>query len=216
MPPAPPRRRSRPPPAGAPPRTGRGPAALLALLERVENTDPQTARATVRRLLGEGSPVLPGFFERVEAYREVLPDAGKALFIKIEDAAVKARIGELPVAVLTDEARAGLEPLPEGGFPPARVVRLSAEGAVKQVVRHPDLTLDDYRRLPDVIEGGAVITEPSGRHLTLFLGDREGHHYKAAIKQTVNNEIFLTNFQRIHEKDVGRAKRRATRPPPRW
>lgn len=195
---------------------GRGPAALLALLEWVENADPETARATVRRALGERSPVPAGFFERVEAYRRVLPDAGKALFVRIEDAAVKARIGELPVAVMTDEARASLEPLPTGGFPPARVVRLSAESAVKQVIRHPDLTLDDYRRLPDVIEGGAVITEPSGRHLTLFLEMDTGHRYKAAIKQTVNNEIFLTNFQKIHEKDVRRAKRRATRPPPRW
>ena len=192
---------------------GRGPAALLALLEWVENADPETARATVRRLLGEGSPVLPAFFERVMAYRRVQPTVAKALFVRIEDAAVKAQIGELPVAILTDEARASLEPPPGARFPPARMVRLSAESAVKQVMHHRDLTLDDYRRLPDVVEEGAVIAEPTGRHLAFFLEMDEGHRYKAAIKQTENDEIFLTTFQRIHEKDVPRARRRAVRPP---
>lgn len=193
---------------------GRGPAALLALLERVENTDPETARATVRRLLGEGSPVPAGFFERVEAYREAHPDAG-ASFVRIEDAAVKARIGELPVAVLTDEARADLRLLSAARFPPIRVVRLSAESALKQVTHHRDLTLDDYRRLPVVIEEGAVVAEPSGRYLTFFLVD-DHHRYKAAIEQTENDELFLTTFQRIHEKDVPRAKRRAARHPTLW
>lgn len=193
----------------------RGPAALLALLERVENTDPETARATVRQLLGEGSPVLPGFFERVEAYREAHPDAGRASFVRIEDAAAKARIGELPVAVLTDEARADLRLLSAARFPPVRVVRLSAESALKQVTHHRDLTLDDYRRLPVVVEEGAVVAEPSGRYLTFFLVD-DHHRYKAAIKQTENDELFLTTFQRIHEKDVPRAKRRAARHPALW
>lgn len=195
---------------------GRGPAALLALLEWVENADPETARATVRRALGERSPVLPAFFERVMAYREAHPDAGRELFVRIEDAAVKARIGELPTAVLTDDARASLRLLPAARFPPIRVVRLSAESALKQVMHHRDLMLDDYRRLPDVIEGGAVIAEPSGRYLTFFLEMDEGHHYKAAIKQTENDELFLTTFQRIHEKDVSRAKRRAARHPALW
>ena len=189
-----------------------GPAALLALLEWVENADPETARATVRRALGEGSPVLPAFFERVEAYREAGPVTPKALFVRIEDAAVKTRIGALPVGVLTERTRACLRP-PPAGSPPARVARLSAESALKQVMHHGDLTLDDYRRLPDVIEGGAVVAEPTGRHLAFFLAVDEHHCYKATIKQTTNNELFLVNFQRIHEKDVPRARRRAARPP---
>lgn len=216
MPPGMPRRTGRPPAAGAPPEMGRGPAALRALLERAENADPETARATVRRLLGEGSPVLPGFFERVEAYRRAHPTVAKALFVRIEDAAAKAWIGDLPVGVLTEAARASLTLPPGGGFPPARVVRVSAESAVKQVMRHTDLTLDDYRRLPDVIEEGVMTAEPSGRHLVFFLDMDEHYRYKAAIKQTGNNELFLTNFQKVHEKDVPRAKRRAARPPARW
>lgn len=195
---------------------GKGSATLRALFERVEHADPETARAIVHRALDERNPVLAEFFERVEAYREAGPAAPKALFVRIEDAAARAWIGNLPVAVLTKRARDSLRPPPAGMFPPARVARLSAESALKQVMHHGDLTLDDYRRLPEVIEQGAMIAEASGRHLAFFLEVDEHDRYKAAIKQTGNNEIFLTNFQRIHEKDVPRARRRAARPPARW
>ena len=100
-------------------------------------------------------------------------------------------------------------------------MRLSPESALKQVINHPDLTTGDYRLLPEVIRRGRMLREADGRHLAFFLGIDHRHSYKAVVKRTSNNELFLTTFQKIRNTDVPRAERRSAeknakgRPTPR-
>lgn len=122
--------------------------------------------------------------------------------------AVKAAIGQIPAAVLSVMARTALTPMPGLSAVPTRLVQLSAESAVKQVINHSDLTTADYRRLPDLIGHGAVSAFNDGRHLTV-LREFDGVLYLAVVKQTAVNELFLKSFHKIGKRDVPRALRRS-------
>lgn len=79
-----------------------------------------------------------------------------------------------------------------------RAVLLSAETIEKQKVEHPELTLDDYLRLPNLILRGLAhenrssqirfIVQPSGAERGLM----------SVIKRTRNgNEIFAVTFHHL-------------------
>ena len=154
---------------------------------------------------------MDAFLARALAYcRRVFPTpVNRVDFVRIEDEADRRRIGGFPVSTLDDRARSALRPPPNDRWQPNRLVWLSAENGVKQVINHGDLTAADYRRLPEVIERGEMVREADGRHLAFFLEIGPDYSYKAVVKQTANNEIFLTTFQKIRNEDVPRAKRRS-------
>ena len=184
---------------------------LVEWVEReIERVGAEAAEAMLRSLL-EG-PALPDFLAEVAAYRSrAFPAAvTRVLFVKIRNDAVKDRLGHLPVAILND--RAGMAP--PLSRRPAATVRLSPESAVKQVINHSDLRTEDYRRLPEVIRRGRMLREADGRHLAFFREIDDRHSYKAVVKRTSNNEVFLTTFQKIRNSDVARAERRSTRRKP--
>ena len=190
---------------------GRRGTLLVEWIEReIVRAGLAAAEATLRSLL-EG-PVLPDFLAEVAVYRHrAFPAAvTRVLFVKIRDDAVKDRLGHFPVAILND--RAGMAP--PLSRRPAATVRLSPESAVKQVINHSDLRTEDYRRLPEVIRRGRMLREADGRHLAFFREIDHRHSYKAVVKRTSNNEVFLTTFQKIRNSDVARAERRSTRKEP--
>ena len=187
-----------------------GGTRLVERLEReIAGAGPEAAEAALRSLL-EG-PTLPDFLAEVTAYRRrAFPATVKQVRrVEIQDETVKRRIGEIPISTLRDHALGA----PEHAFyclaRPPRVVRLSAESAVKQVINHPDLTTEDYRRLPEVIRRGRKLREPEGHHLAFFLEIDSRYSYKAVVKRTSNDEVFLTTFQKIGNSDVPRAERRS-------
>lgn len=205
---------------GDPGDSGRGPGREQAgeargtrLVQRFEReiagAGVEAAEAALRSFL-EG-PTLPDFLAEVTAYRRRAFPATvtRVVFVKIRDEALKDRIGHLPMALLNDGATATSGPLPNRWPGPLRVVRLSPESAVKQVINHPDLTTEDYRRLPAVIRHGRMCREPDGRHLAFFLEMDSRYSYKAVVKRTANDEVFLTTFQKIGNSDVPRAERRS-------
>ena len=73
------------------------------------------------------------------------------------------------------------------------MVRLSAESAVKRAAHHSELRISDYRLLPELIENGEFFRGRRGDHL-LFFHKSGGRWYQAVVKQTRNNELFLTTF----------------------
>ena len=181
--------------------------------EALERADLECVPAQVRSVLE--SPELDAFLARALAYRRrVFPTpVNRVDFVRIEDEADKHRIGEFPVSMLDDRARNALRPPPNDRRQPSRIVWLSAENCVKQVINHGDLDAADYRRLPVVIHSGEMVREADGRHVAFFLEVGPDYSYKAVVEQTVNNEIFLTTFQKIRNEDVPRAKRRSKRAP---
>lgn len=152
---------------------------------------------------------LDEFLRRAMAYaRQAVPPTVRRVSVVRLGTAVKTRIGQFPAAVLSDNARTALTPMSAVIAVPTRLVRLSAESAVKQVINHSDLTTADYRLLPDLIERGAVSANNDGRHVTV-LREFEGVLYLAVVKQTAANELFLKSFHKIGKRDVPRALRRS-------
>lgn len=193
---------------------GAAPGRLLRrICEEIEGLDPGAGIAAVREVLDESSPLLDEFFRQVRYYRDrVFAGVERVRSVRIEDQAVKDRIGDLPISFLGDRARHALPPLPGTKTKPARLVLLSPETAVKQLINHFDLTKRDYRCLPEVIEKGDVLRRDE--HNLAFIHDMNDRHaYFAFIKQTRNNEIFLTSFHKIGRRDRDRASRGLTSVP---
>lgn len=180
--------------------------ALIGWLDhRIGTEDEALARRVLRAVVA--GPLFDAFLAMVVDYRRRMfpPTVRRVKHIRIADPAVKNRIGEFPVAVISCRARSALDPWPGAASPVTRVVCLSAETAMKQVINHPDLTADHYRLLPNLIEEGYAVVE-DGRNLIFFrrFGPR---WYKAVVKQTARSELYLTTFRKANLNQVPSAAR---------
>lgn len=112
-----------------------------------------------------------------------------------------SRQPEVPVALLPDEAREALaSPAGEASIP-SRVVRLSTDTMLKQRANHSDLGAADYRRLPDLVERGVTIGRR--RRSLSFFGAFNGRWYRAVVKRTEKDELYLVTYHRV---DPGRLR----------
>lgn len=61
---------------------------------------------------------------------------------------------------------------------------------------HPELSIEEYRKLPDVIEGAQTILQDG--ELTLAFIETDGRTYQAVVKATQSGKrLFLTSFRRL-------------------
>lgn len=91
----------------------------------------------------------------------------------------------------------------------AREVRLSSDTMGKQRVNHSELTVEEYRLLPDIMKRGLVIKENKNNVLMFFF--HSGQWYRATVKRTADGEeLFLVSFHRAKAKDLRRLRRRGT------
>lgn len=162
--------------------------------------DYALARRRVRSIV-EG-PALDRFLRQVRAYRDRTypPEATRVpkVRMKAED---KARIGHLFVAALDDSARQVLPPPPGLGAKPTRLVRLSPETAVKQVLHHGELTTADYRRIPDLIEDERF--QKTGDRKLAFFGYYDGQWRRAIVKQATSaDELYLASYHKARPNQV--------------
>lgn len=85
-----------------------------------------------------------------------------------------------------------------------RRVDLSSDTMAKQAVRHPEITIEEYRQLPDLFRQGLVVEqEPGVIQLFGLLRDPDGSPrlYRAAAKRTASGEaLFLLSFHRAGER----------------
>ena len=174
---------------------------------RLDSAEETAWRATIRSTLH--GPDLDRFLAETWAYRyrAFPPEATRVRLVGIADEAFKDRVGTLPVAFLGDGACHTLE------WPAAsdldRVVRLSPETAVKQHLHHSDLTVAEWRRVPEVIERGEVLRAKRRHHLVFFREFDGRRLYRALVKLTSNNELFLATFHRARPHDLRAARRQA-------
>lgn len=107
--------------------------------------------------------------------------------------------GEFPVAVLnpTDKALLKTE---------NHVVVLSKQSIDKQLAKHPDVTLSDYRNVQSIIDNGEVYQLGEERLIYLKRGDLT---YRVALKKTKNglNNYLLSLFR----NDKGKPPKGAVR-----
>ena len=190
------------------------PGARRRRHEEIEDLDFPAAFERVREILDERDPLLYEFRAQVAAYGLEHPEWREQAPVAIPDPAVRDRIGEIPVAVVPDEARAGITPAPNTDSGVGRVVWLSPETALKQLkhedeTRRKPLRADHYRRLPEVIASGEW--EAIGdRHLA-FYHPIGGDWFRVIVKQTARNEVYLKTFHRCDRNRVPSKRRGANR-----
>lgn len=118
-------------------------------------------------------------------------------------AAEKARRpAPLPIALVSEDVRRAISA-------DSPVVVLSVDTVLKQLARHPELTVSDYRHIPDLVRHGEATVSVTGDSV-VFLRRFEEYWYKAAVKRTPT-KLYLTSFHRVRATDLRRAKRRAAR-----
>lgn len=158
--------------------------------------DPAAVRSWV-----EG-PRLARYLADVLLYRRAAfgPAVRRVKYVRIA-AADRARIGYFPIAVLCRPAQPAPDTPAGPGAAMARVVWLSPETAVKQVIHHDDLTVAEYRLLPEVIERGEAFEQHDRRRLVVFHQPEGGRLYRAIVKRTREGERFLTTFHRANHRD---------------
>lgn len=104
-------------------------------------------------------------------------------------------IGEFPVAVLKQADRVALDSR-------SQTVWLSRQTLDAHKSAHPEIGLEDYRKIPEILENGEVYKKGEARLVYLNQDDKI---YRAALKRTADKKenYYLTLFT----TDEGRAER---------
>jgi SPP1 gp7 family putative phage head morphogenesis protein len=107
--------------------------------------------------------------------------------------------GNFPVAVLSPEEKEVLGSK-------SQVVLLSSDTLKKQLSSHPDLTIEDYQKIPDIIANGEVYQQKEERLIYFF---KEGILYRASLKRTIDRlENYFLSLFKTNEKDFDRQIRK--------
>lgn len=109
--------------------------------------------------------------------------------------------GEWPIAALSADMKQLLGSK-------VNAVMLSAETLRKQHANHPELSLEEYQLIPDIVDDGKVIDRGDNKLVFFHTAD---HFYKASLKVTGNRqELFLTTFYRTDAREFERDLRKGT------
>lgn len=148
------------------------------------------------------SAMLEDFLDRVEDFRREHPDARRM------DPELAQRMGVLPLAYIPREGREALR-APKSGSEPARLVALSASVAFRQGIRHPEVTIADYRRAPDLIWSGAIELRGGGDELA-FYEEYDGTWWQAIVRQAADGSLALKSLHAIERRQLPDAVQAAT------
>lgn len=95
--------------------------------------------------------------------------------------------GAFPVAVLRPQDQARLQA-------DTSVAYLSAQTVAKQQARHPEIGIDDYRRVPEIVESGEAYEQGLDRLVYLFEGEQV---WRLAMKTTAKrDELYVVSLFR--------------------
>lgn len=111
-------------------------------------------------------------------------------------------MGNWPVAALAASNAAALGTS-------ARAVGLSGWTAAKQVYRHPELSAADYARVQRMLDEGTLYRGRSPRHLVAVYRDEDDRWWRAVVKSTGSDELYLVSYHRLNDRDADAAARRS-------
>ncbi|WP_111745601.1 phage head morphogenesis protein [Salinisphaera orenii] len=162
-----------------------------ALSGKLETADQQLARASVNTIAD--SPVLAQFLDDASDHKAILTDTKHEQFDKAERQRVIDSIGDLPIAYADRELATYVGSQ-------TQLVRLSAESAGKQSLRHSDIDAALYQSLDELLATGEVLRRDD-RTIVVFGNDSSGAHLRAVLKRAGrdNKELFLSTFHRVDE-----------------
>ncbi len=140
------------------------------------------------------SAMLEDFLDRVADFRREHPQARRI------GAEVARQLGVLPISYIPLVAREALSP-PKTPAPPERLVGLSPAAAFRQALRHPEVTVADYRRAPHLVWTGAVELRGGGHELA-FYQEYEDTWWRAIVRQTPKGSLRLTSLHAIERRQL--------------
>lgn len=89
-----------------------------------------------------------------------------------------------------------------------RTVNLSVADAAKQLDRHPDVTLEQYRQVQDIIATGALYEDRTSEFEFIFQKLIDGKPWAAVIHMSRDRrELFLKSYHRIRDAQFGETAR---------
>jgi SPP1 gp7 family putative phage head morphogenesis protein len=134
-----------------------------------------------------------------------LAAARSALLDLVDSDAFAAAMEEsdtsFPVMVLDDEVRQAIGAQ-------CRVAVLSSQTMAKQRRNHPELSLDDYRRLPRLLDEDAMVFAQDDQRI-IIARNADGRWLKAVVKATADrDELFVVSFHHARAEEIDRLSRR--------
>jgi len=112
--------------------------------------------------------------------------------------------GNFPVAVLSENMQQAIGSRNQ-------TIYLSGESLSKNRDHHPELKLDEYQKLPNIISDNADVIIKDGEQSVIFIA-LEGRYYQAVVKSTKTGEnVFMTSLRRVSnlKGEIGRLRRKA-------
>ena len=91
-------------------------------------------------------------------------------------------------------------------------VLLSPDTVKKQRLCHPELNLEHYRLIPEIIQYGLVLRD-SPQSITFYEDDRPhfGNLWQVSVKVTQDrNELYMSTFHPLEVKQILKAHRKGT------
>ena len=81
-------------------------------------------------------------------------------------------------------------------------VRFSLDNIIKNRIKHPELDINDYKLIPEIIANPTKIVEDK-EDVLLFKNNNK--YYKVVIKTTINkNENYIKSFRLLSEKEFNK------------
>lgn len=181
------------------------PVRMREVTVGARSPNPRTVR--VPEGIDPGFEYRPGFGRSAQASQAYIEKA-LALSSKAGEAAV-ATLAASPAFerwMAAPKGRFSVAALPEGDAAAigarTRTVSMSAETALKQAARHPELTPAEYGQVQDAISRGRRIQD-TARSAIYLLEDAQG--YVTVVKATrTGDAVFLTSFRRLSADEVRR------------
>lgn len=118
--------------------------------------------------------------------------------------------GAFPVAILDPAQQAAIQANGRVVVMPSGVYR-KQRGDMPDVSRgHPELTADDYRRLPDIVSRALLIAQQGDNRL-IYFSDEAGNVWKAVVRQDGSDELpVLVSFHRSRARNIAPETRNLT------
>lgn len=109
---------------------------------------------------------------------------------------------QFPVAILPELFRKAINT-------EAKTVVLSADTLAKQLIRHPDIELAEYRQLQTIYDNAQLVVKDTDSSLAFYYKSEK--EFFTVVKATVKrDELYLTTFRRAEEQSIENIRKKGT------
>lgn len=100
------------------------------------------------------------------------------------------------------------------GVKPWTTVWLSDDNITKIRFKHPEITYQEYLKIPEILAYGVLMASRKARSVRFLYCETQADAISvkyACLKATKDGRVFLTNLQVVDSKEAGRLYRQAVK-----